>query len=157
MNQPLNQPTNLPMTLPVNPPFSPQPPRSGNHLRPVPDNDAIALLPAFERLGPREITLVSTGDQARKAQAALAAAPVWGFDTESKPTFRVGELSDGPHVVQLATRHHAWVFQLHEPDCRAVVAALLAQVGPVKAGFGLGDQGLEVWRTFGFWNLVEPA
>jgi ribonuclease D len=120
---------------------------------PTPDKDAIALLPAFERLGMHHITLCTTGAQARAAFAPLAAAPAWGFDTESKPTFRVGELSDGPHVVQLSTPERAWVFQLHDPACRAVVAQLLALPGITKAGFGLGDDRKRIIQKFG----VEPA
>ena len=45
----------------------------------TPDKDAIALLPAFERLGPDRITLVHTEAQARTAYVALTAAKVWGF------------------------------------------------------------------------------
>lgn len=123
---------------------------SPSHLqRDTPDKDAIAALPAFDRLGMGQITLVATGEQARAAQAQLARARVWGFDTESKPTFRVGETSDGPHVVQLATPQHAWVFQLHDPACRAVVAELLAQAGVVKAGFGLGDDKKRILHKLG--------
>jgi hypothetical protein len=36
--------------------------------------------------------------------------PVIGFDTESKPTFRKGEVSTGPHLVQLATDAHVFLF-----------------------------------------------
>ena len=75
----------------------------------TPDKDAIALLPPFERLGLERITLVSTAEQARVAAAALTQATAWGFDTESKPTFKVGEVSDGPHIVQLATAAHLGV------------------------------------------------
>lgn len=107
--------------------------------RPTPSKDQIALLPEFDRLGLNRITLVSTEAQAREAQAVLADAPVWGFDTESKPTFFKDQLSDGPHIVQLATLHRAWVFQLHDPACSAVVAQLLALPGFTKPGFGLGD------------------
>ncbi len=105
----------------------------------IPDKDAIALLPPFDRLEMDRITLVCTGAQAREAFARLTQAPAWGFDTESKPTFKVGELSDGPHTLQLATPDHGWVFQLHDPHCREVAADLLALGGIVKAGFGLGD------------------
>ena len=119
----------------------------------TPDKDAIALLPPFERLGLDRITLVTTGAQARAALASLASAPAWGFDTESKPTFHVGEVSDGPHVVQLSTPAWAWVFQLTDPECRAVVADLLALPGIPKAGFGLGDDRKRLIQKFG----VEPA
>ena len=107
--------------------------------RPTPSKEQIALLPEFDRLGLNRITLVSTAAQAQEAKAALADAPIWGFDTESKPTFFKDQLSDGPHIVQLATLHQAWVFQLHDPACSAVVAQLLALPGFTKAGFGLGD------------------
>jgi ribonuclease D len=118
----------------------------------TPDKDAIALLPPFERLGLDRITLVCTGVQAQEAQAQLLKATAWGFDTESKPTFKVGEQSDGPHVLQLSTAERAWVFQLHDPECRAVAAALLAQPGIVKAGFGLGDDRKRIVHKLG----IEP-
>lgn len=107
--------------------------------RPTPDKDAIALLAPFERLGLDRITLVSSEAQALAAWHMLATAPAWGFDTESKPTFRVGEMSDGPHILQLSTPERAWVFQLHDLGCRAVAAELLGIQGITKAGFGLGD------------------
>ena len=118
----------------------------------TPDKDAIALLPPFERLGLDRITLVCTGAQARQAQYQLARASAWGFDTESKPTFKVGETSDGPHILQLSTPERAWVFQLHDPDCRSVAAELLAQSGIAKAGFGLGDDRKRIVHKLG----IEP-
>lgn len=118
----------------------------------TPDKDTIALLPPFERLGLDRITLVSTGTQAKEAQAQLLASEAWGFDTESKPTFRVGEQSDGPHILQLSTAERAWVFQLHEAACRDVAAELLALAGTVKAGFGLGDDRKRIIHKLG----VEP-
>jgi ribonuclease D len=121
--------------------------------RETPDKEAIALLPPFERLGLDRITLVSSAKQAQQAYEALINARAWGFDTESKPTFKVGETSDGPHVLQLSTAERAWVFQLHDLECRAVAADLLARPGIVKAGFGLGDDRKRILQKFG----VEPA
>lgn len=120
---------------------------------PTPDKDAIALLPPFERLGPARVTLVASEAEALQAEAALLQTLVWGFDTESKPTFQAGEASDGPHVLQLSTPQRAWVFQLHDPACRAVAARLLATPGIVKAGFGLGDDKKRILHKLG----VEPA
>jgi ribonuclease D len=116
---------------------------------PTPDKDAIALLPPFERLGLDRITLVTTGQQAQSAWDALMQASAWGFDTESKPTFKVGEQSDGPHILQLSTPERAWVFQLHDPECSAVAADLLARGGIVKAGFGLGDDRKRIVNKLG--------
>ena len=64
-------------------------------------------------------------------------AQAWGFDTESKPTFKVGEVSDGPHILQLATAERAWVIQLHDPECRAVAAGLLGGIGLAVMCLGL--------------------
>lgn len=119
----------------------------------TPDKDAIALLPEFGRLGLDRITLASTGPQALAALEELRSARAWGFDTESKPTFKVGEVSDGPHVLQLSTPQRAWVFQLHDPECRAVAAQLMALPGVVKAGFGLGDDRKRILHKLG----VEPV
>ena len=119
----------------------------------TPSKDEIALLEPFERLGLDRITLVNTAAQAQQACKALAESPVWGFDTESKPTFVKDEVSTGPHIVQLATPQRAWVFQLHDLDCRAIVGNLLAQGGPIKAGFGLGDDRRRIVAKL----KVEPA
>ena len=105
----------------------------------TPSKEEIALLPEFDRLRPDRIALVATAAQAREADAALRGTAVWGFDTESKPTFFKDQVSEGPHVVQLSTLEQAWVFQLHNPECSAIVAQLLALPGYTKAGFGLGD------------------
>ena len=124
------------------------------HIRhPTPDKAQIALLEPFDRLGLDRIELVATKAQAHAASAELAAAGVWGFDTESRPTFFKDQVSEGPHIVQLATPHKAWVFQLHDLECRAVVAQLLALSGVVKAGFGLGDDRKRIQSKLG----VEPV
>jgi ribonuclease D len=105
----------------------------------TPDKEQIAALEPFERLPLERIELIATGSHAERAIAELAGATMLGFDTESKPTFAKGEVSDGPHIVQLATLEKAWIFQLHDADCRAVLCELLATHGGRKVGFGLGD------------------
>jgi len=115
----------------------------------LPTREQIDLLPPFERLGLDRIQLVTTAEQARQAAHALATAPAWGFDTESKPTFHKDQASDGPHTVQLSTLERAWVFQLHDADCRTQVAALLASPHAVKAGFGLRDDRQRILHKLG--------
>ncbi len=119
----------------------------------TPSKEQIALLPPFERLGMNRIVLVSTVDEATRAIDTLSTARVWGFDTESKPTFFKDQVSEGPHIVQLATADRAWVFQLHDMACRTLVAELLATRGITKAGFGLGDDRKRIIAKLG----VEPA
>ena len=119
---------------------------------PTPSREEIALLEPFERIGIDRVSLVSTGSQARRAFDALVGAAVLGFDTESKPTFARNELSEGPHIVQLATLEHAYVFQLAESGCREAVAQLLSAQGLTKVGFGLGDDRRRIVSKLG----VEP-
>lgn len=119
---------------------------------PLPTPEEIALLPPFERLGRERIVLVATASQARDAARRLLAEPAWGFDTESRPTFTAGQASEGPHVVQLATLEQAFVFQLHDAECRALTGELLARTGIVKAGFGLQDDRRRIVEKLG----VQP-
>jgi len=119
----------------------------------TPSKEQIALLEPFDRLGLNQISLVSTVQEAGHACDALARAKVLGFDTESKPTFFKDQVSEGPHIVQLATADRAWVFQLHDLQCRTMVGQLLSTLGIVKAGFGLGDDRKRIISKLG----VEPA
>lgn len=119
----------------------------------TPSKEQIALLAPFDRLGLNQISLVSTADEAGYACDALARAKVLGFDTESKPTFFKDQVSEGPHIVQLSTADRAWVFQLHDLQCRTMVGQLLSTLGIVKAGFGLGDDRKRIISKLG----VEPA
>jgi ribonuclease D len=119
----------------------------------TPTKDDIALLPVFPRLELQDIILVSQAQQALAAYDALQGLPVVGFDTESKPTFVVGEISTGPHVVQFATFDKAYVFQLFDATCRDVVCKLLTSKTVLKAGFGLSGDSTQIRRTLG----VEPA
>jgi len=118
----------------------------------LPSPEEIALLEPFGRIGLDRISVVATAAQAEAAAGQLLAAPTWGFDTESKPTFQAGEASQGPHTIQLATLEHAFVFQLHDERCRAIAGELLAHKGIVKAGFGLGDDKRRIAHKLG----IEP-
>jgi hypothetical protein len=118
----------------------------------LPAPEEIALLEPFERIGLDRIAVVATEAEAELAASALVLAPVWGFDTESRPTFEAGVASEGPHVIQLATLQAAFIFQLHDPRCRAVAGDLMARAGIVKAGFGLGDDKRRILHKLG----VEP-
>lgn len=122
-------------------------------IHPTPSKEEIALLEPFERLGLNRIVLVATAEQASRACAELATAKVLGFDTESKPTFFKDQVSDGPHIVQLSSADKAWVFQLHDAQCSAMVGELLASAAITKAGFGLGDDRKRIIAKMG----VEPA
>ena len=122
------------------------------HAPPLPAPEEIALLEPFERIGLDRIAVVASEADAELAADALVLAPAWGFDTESRPTFEAGVASEGPHIIQFATREAVFLFQLHDSGCRAIAGELLARRGIVKAGFGLHDDKRRISRKLG----VEP-
>jgi len=99
-------------------------------------------LPAFQGLCPDQIHVPRTQAECQKAVAEIVAAGIGGFDTEAKPTFRKGQQSDGPHVVQFALTDKAFIFQLHRSECEQATAELIASKRVLKVGFGLkNDRG----------------
>jgi len=98
-----------------------------------------AELPPYAGITLAEITLVTSTALADAACAALSAAGVVGFDSESKPTFAKGELSTGPHLVQLATEDRAYLFQTALTCSLPVLRAILESARILKVGFGLGN------------------
>ncbi|MEH6822342.1 MAG: 3'-5' exonuclease [Motiliproteus sp.] len=107
-----------------------------------PSKADIALLPPFTGLTLEQIIVPSTQAEFVAAAADLSRCRYVGFDTESKPCFRPGQISDGPHVIQLTTLKRAYIFQLQHDACHALVAELLQLPTLVKVGFGLkSDRG----------------
>ena len=118
----------------------------------VPEREAIDAMESFERLGLEQIRWVASAEQAELAWQELQGQAVLGFDTESKPTFVRHEVSDGPHILQLATASTAYIFSLSEPGCRPSVARLLGAANILKVGFGLGDDRKRIVAKLG----IEP-
>ena len=98
-----------------------------------------ADLPDYVGIGLDRITLVESETLADEACAALLAADVIGFDTESKPTFLKGEESTGPHLIQLATDERAYLFPVSPTYCSPVLKTILESPRVLKAGMGLGN------------------
>ncbi len=112
--------------------------KRGNQDWPVaPTKAESALLPPFEGLSHEQIHVPGTLAECRDAAEEIFAAGVGGFDTEARPTFRAGQKSDGPHVVQFALTDKAFIFQLHRSECEKAVADLIASKEVLKVGFGL--------------------
>ena len=110
---------------------------------------AAADLPVYSGLDLSRVTLVDSAAAAAQAQAALMACDAIGFDTESKPTFRKGEMSTGPHLVQLANDDRAWLFPVARAVDRGALQALLESPTVLKVGFGLGNDRSALRARFG--------
>lgn len=100
---------------------------------------ALPDLPVYPGIPMSAITLVSDDALAEEARCQLLAADAIGFDTESKPTFRKGEESTGPHLVQLATDDRVWLFQTARAPGLATLREVLESATLRKVGFGLGN------------------
>ena len=100
---------------------------------------AAAELPDYAGIALADIVLVTSGQLAAEAYSALMASEVVGFDTESKPTFLKGELSTGPHLIQLATATRAYLFPLAQWPSAPELKAILESTQLLKVGFGLGN------------------
>ena len=96
-------------------------------------------LPPYSGIRIEDVTLIQSPQAAVAALAILMNVEALGFDTESKPTFRKGEESIGPHLIQLATDGRAWLFPLMSQFDAAILKPLLESPYILKVGFGLKD------------------
>jgi ribonuclease D len=108
----------------------------------APTKPEIALLEPFVGLTLERIHVPTSSPEFASATAEIMAAGIVGFDTESKPTFVTGDVSEGPHVVQFALHDKAYLFQLHRAEGHPFLIELLQSEQVIKVGFGLkSDRG----------------
>jgi len=112
-------------------------------------------LPPYIGIALANVRLVRGAAELEEAQAALLAADVIGFDTESKPTFLKGQTSDGPHLVQLSTDAACYLFQIGTQPSPALplLKEVLESERILKVGFGLSDDVRRLRAKLG----IEPA
>ncbi len=108
-----------------------------------------ALLPAFPSISLDQIHVPQTQAECQNAVDEILAAGVCGFDTEAKPTFRKGQKSDGPHVVQCALTDKAYIFLLHRSECEKAVAELIESKHVLKVVFGLKNDHGQIRHRLG--------
>lgn len=119
----------------------------------APDKTEIAEMEPFDGLGMDAVFVVTNQRQALIAYEALRAARAIGFDTESKPTFRKGQKSEGPHVLQFATLDQAYIFHSHIEECHEVIIRLLENDEITKIGFDLRGDMQQIGHRF----HIQPA
>jgi ribonuclease D len=115
----------------------------------TPSKAESALLAPFIGLDLSPIYVPVTVADFAAATAEIMAAGVVGFDTESKPIFDRGVVSDGPHVVQFALASRAYIFQLHHAISRDFLLAIFASDEVLKVGFGLRSDHREIRAKLG--------
>ncbi len=95
------------------------------------------------------VHVVSTPEQVESAIDDIGGERVLGFDTETRPAFRVGE-SYLPSLVQLATSTSVYLFQIQQVDCAAALRAVMANAAIVKAGVSVADDLKKLKQVFPF-------
>ena len=109
--------------------------------------DEVNQLPIRRYEGP--VRVVAAPADLARAQAGILEEGVVGFDTETRPAFRVGQ-SYPPSLVQVATARAVYLFQVQRTDCAAAIAGLLSAANIVKAGVALADDLRKLKLVFAF-------
>ncbi|MCI5141554.1 MAG: 3'-5' exonuclease domain-containing protein 2 [Candidatus Electrothrix sp. ATG1] len=104
-----------------------------------PTKAQIRELPLFPGISLDNIIVVQDKEGAEQAITELKKAPCLGFDTESKPCFRKGEVNKGPHLIQLANASTAFLFPTRFLPAIALLDNILSNPDIKKVGFGLAD------------------
>lgn len=135
----------------------------------LPSKEQIQAFPVFQNLPMQQIQLIHSLEQCLAVEQELKSCALFGFDSESKPTFKVGEISTGPHLIQLATLDKAYLFQMN-PAIWAFLAPIFANRDQIKVGFGLKNDAhlfrkrgielnsvIELSKCFGHFGLKNPV
>jgi len=115
----------------------------------APTRNEIALLEPFIGLTLERIHVPTSTKEFASATAEIKAAGIVGFDTESKPTFVTGDVSEGPHVVQFALHNKAYLFQIHRAEGLPFLIELLQTEQLIKVGFGLRSDRGQIYAKLG--------
>lgn len=106
--------------------------------------------PMIKFQGP--IHLITRSDQVGKAVRQLKKQTILGFDTETRPTFRVGQ-HYLPSLLQLADDQAVYIFQLKHCGLSQSILSVLADPHIVKAGVAMDRDIVELNKMTPF----EPA
>ncbi|MBO5686528.1 MAG: 3'-5' exonuclease domain-containing protein 2 [Alistipes sp.] len=123
------------------------------------DNNETAQLPAIEFKG--EICIIDREEQIEEACRYLAAQPVIGFDTETRPSFKAG-VSYRVSLLQLASEERCYLFRLNriplaKPLLNLLENAKFPKIGADVAGDLRSLGQLRHFRAAGFIDLQQEV
>jgi len=116
--------------------------------------EEMAALPLRRYEG--DVCMVATMADLERALADLRQDGVVGFDTETRPAFRKGE-AYLPCLVQAATAHCVYLFQLRQTQVFPVLAEVLEETRVVKVGVAVANdlRSLKLLFPFAEKNVVD--
>lgn len=100
------------------------------------DKEEIKLYPPFIFSG--EVSVINDPQQVSQAVNDLSRHRALGFDTETKPSFRKGEVNQ-VSLLQLATEERVYLFRLKLCGFQSSLRNLLADPNITKIGVGIRD------------------
>jgi ribonuclease D len=108
-----------------------------------------------------DIVLVETHKMAKIAADYLRNFTVFGFDTETKPSFKKGD-NHKVALLQLATNERAFLFRVQKVGLPEEIIRLLSSSGYLKPGVAIRDdlkalQKIRDFKPSGFIELQESA
>ena len=108
-----------------------------------------------------EITVVDNYELLKEAVAYLSQSGVLGFDTETKPSFKRGQVNKVA-LLQLSNAERAFLFQLHKVGLPDDLKTLLSDSNILKVGVAIRDdvkalQRLSNFKAAGFVELQEKV
>jgi ribonuclease D len=109
--------------------------------------EEISSLPVRRYEG--KVSLVETLRELEEARADIRQERVVGLDTETRPSFKKGEVHL-PCLVQAATAQAVYLFQLSRLDVFPTLVELLAKPDVVKTGVGLAHDLRQLKLVFPF-------
>jgi ribonuclease D len=103
-----------------------------------------------------DVLLVETPEALERATEDLRSERIVGFDTETRPSFRRGEVHL-PCLVQAATARAVYLFPLRQPEVFPLIIELLESETAVKAGVAVADDLRALTQVFRFQhrNVVD--
>jgi len=114
-----------------------------------PSKEEIRTYPLYAGLDLIKIKVIENETDANEALAVLNNEVRLGFDTESKPTFRKGQVSAGPTLIQLSTASKAYLFPTRFPAAVSAALEILSNPNIQKIGFGLRSDNKELRGKLG--------
>lgn len=106
---------------------------------------ALAELPAAEYKG--SIILVDTPEDAAKAAEVLRKEAVIGFDTETKPSFKRGQVNQ-VSLLQLSTHSCCYLIRLNHIGLHPDIKAILESTENLKIGVSIHDDFHHLSRAY---------
>lgn len=110
-------------------------------------SEEIGQLPLTAFVG--KIILVECDRQLHQAMRVLEREELLGFDTETRPIFKKGQIPP-PALLQLAGGGDVYIFQLSKLHDKAVLGELMGAPGIIKSGVSVRDDLKGLKNHFGF-------